>query len=66
MHRIIGTNVMLEEMGVTNNNKSSFCLIAKDTIQHIFWEYTHSQTFWTQILVPLKEKKIFLLQIKTV
>ena len=36
MHRIIGTNVMLKEMGVTNNNTRSFCLIAKDTIKHIF------------------------------
>ena len=45
MHRIIGTNVILNEMGVTNNNKNSFCLIAKDTIQHIFWECTHSQQF---------------------
>ena len=43
MHRIIGTNVMLKEMGVANNNKCSFCLIAKDTIQHIFWECKHSQ-----------------------
>ena len=42
MHRIIGTNVMLNDMGVTNNNKCCSGLIAKDTIQHIFWECTHS------------------------
>ena len=45
MHRITGTNVMLKEMGVTNNNKCSFCLTVKDTIQHIFWECKHSQQF---------------------
>ena len=56
MHRIIRTNVMLKEMGVTNNNKCSFCLTAKDTIQHIFWECKHSQQFWTHFLVLLKEK----------
>ena len=56
MHRIIGTNVMLKEMGVTNNNKCSFCLIAKDTIQHIFLECKHSQQLWTRILVLLKQK----------
>ena len=55
-HKIIGTNVMLKEMGVTNNNKCSFCLIAEDTMQHIFWECKHSQQFWTRILVLLKEK----------
>ena len=47
---------MLKEMGVTNNNKCSFCLIAEDTMQHIFWECKHSQQFWTRILVLLKEK----------
>ena len=47
---------MLKEMGVTNNNKCSFCLTAKDTIQHIFWECKHSQQFLTCFLVLLKEK----------
>ena len=56
MHKIIGTNVMFKEMGVTNSNKCSFCLIAKDTVQHTFWECKHSQQFWTQFLVLLKEK----------
>ena len=49
MHRIIGTNVMLKEMGVTNNNKCSFCLTANYTYfgnvnttnssGHAFWSY---------------------------
>ena len=57
MHRIMGTNVMLKEMGVTNNNKCSFCPNAEDTnIHHIFWECKHSQQFWTRCLVLLKEK----------
>ena len=47
---------MLKEMGVTNNSKCSFCLTAKDTIQHIFWECKHSQQFWTRFLVLPKEK----------
>ena len=56
MYRITGTNVILNEMGVTNNNKCSFCLIAKDTIQHIFWECTHTQQFWTLFVILLNEK----------
>ena len=47
---------MLKEMGVTNNNKCSFYLTAKDTIQHIFWECKQSQQFWTRFLVLPKEK----------
>ena len=34
LRRIIGTNVILKEMGVTDNDKCSFCLIAKDTDQY--------------------------------
>ena len=45
VHRITGTNVVLKEEGVTDNNKCIFCLIAKDTIQHTFWENTFSQHF---------------------
>ena len=50
---------MLTEMGVTNNNKYSFCLIAKDTIQHILGEcktFKMGQRFWTRFLVLLKQK----------
>jgi hypothetical protein len=56
IHRIIGTNVVLKEMGVTDNNKCSFCFIAKDTIQHIFWECTFSQQFWTRFVILVNEK----------
>ena len=56
IHRIIGTNVVLKEMGVTDNNKCSFCFIAKDTIQHMFWECTFSQQFWTRFVILVNEK----------
>ena len=65
IHRIIGTNVMLNEMGVTNNNKCSFCLIAKDTIQHIFWE-CKQPTVLDTLFGPTEREMYFLLQIKTV
>lgn len=35
MHIVIGTNVILKEIIVTDNNQCSLCLIAKDTIQLI-------------------------------
>ena len=51
MHRTTGTNMILNKMDVT-----SFCLIAKDTVQHIFQKCTHNQQFWTRFLVRLNEK----------
>ena len=65
MHRIIGANVTLKEMGVTNNNKCSFCLIVKDTIQHIFWE-CKQPTVLDTLFGPTEREMYFLLQIKTV
>ena len=56
MHRITGTNVTVTEMGVANNSTCNFCLIAKDTMQHIFWECTHRQHIWTRFLVLLNKK----------
>ena len=56
MHRIIETNVMLKEMGVINNNKCSFCLIAKDTANssgHAFWSY------WKRNILPATDLILF-------
>ena len=46
MHSIIGTNMLLKVIGVINNNKCSFCLIAKDTIQHTFWSGHRFWSYW--------------------
>ena len=51
-------------MGVTNNNKSSFCLIAKDTIQHLGM-YTQPTVLDTDF-GPTEREMFLLLQIKTV
>ena len=56
IHRIIGTNVKLKEMGVTNNNKCSFCLTetlyntyfgnvnTANSSGHAFWSYWKRST----------------------
>ena len=53
MHIVIETNVILKEIVVTDSNQCSFCLIAKDTIQHIFGECPLRTQFWTQFLIIL-------------
>ena len=37
LHRIIATNVILQEMGISADNKCCFCVREKDSIQHIFF-----------------------------
>lgn len=56
VHRIIGTNVVLKEMGVKENSNCNFCFECKDDIDHIFWHCVSIRRFWCQIEEMLKTK----------
>ena len=43
--------MILNEVGVTNNSKYSFCRIAKHTILHIFWEHTQPTVLDTALVL---------------
>jgi hypothetical protein len=47
VHRIIATNVILKEMGVTTSDKCSFCNPwLKDSIVHLLWNCDIVKIFW--------------------
>ena len=46
VHRIIATNVVLKEMGVTASEMCSFCNREKDSIVHCFWNCQYTSNFW--------------------
>lgn len=56
LHRCLGTNIILKEMGVVNSDMCSFCNNAKDSIRHIFWQCTVTQGFWKSFVDTLNEK----------
>ena len=56
LHRCIGTNVVLKEMGISNNDLCSFCNIVKDSIQHMFWQCNQVQQFWQTISTLINER----------
>lgn len=56
VHRIIGTNVILKCMGITNNENCNYCNNIKDNIEHIFWDCPTSQFFWTEFINLVKDK----------
>ena len=56
VHRIIGINIVLKEMGVVENNLCSFCLKQRDTINHCFWDCDVIQRFWSELSNFLNEK----------
>ena len=50
LHRILATNVVVKEMGVTESNECTQCNREKDSILHSFWECDSSKAFWNEFL----------------
>ena len=45
LHRILGTNTYLFKIGITNNNRCTFCGQREDNVLHLFWECNVTQGF---------------------
>lgn len=45
-HRILGTNYLINKMGLKTDDKCTFCLEEKETLKHLFWDCEHVQHFW--------------------
>ena len=56
IHRCLGTNVILKQIGVLNNDRCSFCNTVKDSIRHMFWQCTFIQHFWTDLMNIINTK----------
>ena len=55
-HSILVTNSILKKMGITHNDRCTFCGNEKDTIQHYLWNCVFSQYFWHSLEKYVKEK----------
>lgn len=56
IHRIIGTKIILKQMGLTNSENCNYCGNIKENIEHIFWDCSVSQTFWGSFTRMIKER----------
>ena len=56
LHRCLGTNVVLKQMGIAKDENCTFCNSNKDSIEHIFWDCNHVQNFWTELKKIIGEK----------
>ena len=54
-NRILVTNSLLKNMGITQTNICNFCDREKDTILHYLWQCEHAQTFWKDFENCLKD-----------
>jgi hypothetical protein len=49
VHRILGTNTVLHNMGLATSNSCTFCGLEKENIQHLLWSCTFVQQFWINL-----------------
>jgi exonuclease III len=56
VHRILGTNTILYNMGIEKSNKCTFCNSDKESIQHLFWSCHLVQQFWVRLKEDLNNK----------
>ena len=54
-HRIFFTNTMLMKCHLLEHELCTFCNDGRETIIHLFWECTHSQTIWTCLINSINE-----------
>lgn len=56
VHRILATNIVLKEMGITENNQCTFCKQERDSIEHFLWRCHHVKLFWNNFKKLLHDK----------
>jgi hypothetical protein len=55
-HRIIGTNIVLKNMGISQSEFCTFCTEDRESINHLFWQCRYIQTFWHDFNELINEK----------
>ena len=55
IHKILGTNYLLNKMRLKQNDKCTFCYIDKKTIKHLFWKCERVQYFWDMLKTFLRD-----------
>lgn len=56
IHRIIATNTFLFKIGIKDNDKCTFCNTEAESLLHLFWNCTYTQTFWRELEEWLKQE----------
>lgn len=56
VHRIIATNVVLKQMNEVQNELCDFCVLERESIEHLFWRCYITKTFWNTLQQHIIEK----------
>ena len=59
LHRIIASNTILHSMGITPNDKCSFCNEEKENIQHLFYNCTFVTQFWNNLKSIMSDHNLY-------
>ena len=49
LHRILATNTVLKEMGITQSVLCYFRKLERDSFQHCMWGCEHMKSFWNEL-----------------
>ncbi len=50
LHRVLTTNDYLYKRKVIDSDRCTFCKTEKETISHLLWDCTYTETFWKHVL----------------
>ena len=59
LHNILPTNTFLYKCNLVASPNCTFCLIQRETIDHLLWECKKSKTIWLQLAAWLKNNNVF-------
>ena len=49
LHRILATNIVLKEMGITQSVLSDFSILERGSLQHCMRGCEHMKSFWNEL-----------------
>ena len=49
LHKILATNIVLKEMGITQSVLCDFCNLERDSLQQCMWGCEHMKSFWNEL-----------------
>lgn len=58
LHKILPTNQFLAKCNIVSSALCDFCNMEIETVNHLFWECIHVQSFWMQLSSLLQEKNV--------
>ena len=58
VHRRLATNSFLQNIGIKDNDKCTFCHNERENLIHLFWECEKTKSFWADVSTWIKSSQM--------